>query len=317
MTLLERYQDELRNFPIPGGGGAHPHELKVANIGIIAGLSADQIFQDIRRSIPQGSRRISDREISEAVNKAMQDHNGGTFTPRSRPAPLVQNGAAARQRIIDSAKISDEADLWEASPLRLWEEPKDDPALLLSTLYDSTDLIWIGERHDAGILGDTIRTVLEWINHFKNGGKSGPFIIINSLTGEPSTKKTGEGETYRGDGNISSYRHAMAEFDDLSREDQISFWSAIKLPLVALIDSGGKSVHALIDVQQWAIVETPEQWQSEIKVKLYDQLLTPYGVDSACSNAARLSRLPGHFREEKQAYQRLLWLSPEGRPICQ
>jgi hypothetical protein len=108
----------------------------------------------------------------------------------------------------------------------------------------------------------------------------------------------------------------MAEFDGLCREDQIRFWSAVKLPIVALIDSGGKSIHAWLDVQKLAKVETPEQWQSEIKGRLYDRILTPLGVDSACSNPARLSRLPGYFRSEKQAWQRLLWLSPEGRPVC-
>jgi hypothetical protein len=107
----------------------------------------------------------------------------------------------------------------------------------------------------------------------------------------------------------------MAEFDTLSREDQIRFWSAVKLPIVALIDSGRRSIHAWIDVQKLATVETSDQWETEIKGRLYDRLLTPLGVDGACSNPARLSRLPGHYREEKQAWQRLLWLSPEGRSI--
>ncbi|MEK7689980.1 MAG: hypothetical protein AAB425_03065, partial [Bdellovibrionota bacterium] len=307
----------LRNFPIPGGGGAHPHELKVANIGIIAGLSADQIFQDLRRSIPQGKRRISDGEITDAINKVLSDHNGSTYTPRPRPTPVVQNGKAALQKIIAQRKISDEVDLWELSLIRLMDEPQHDATLALSILYKPTDRLFIGDRAQPGIIGETIRTAAEWIIHFKNGGKTGPHLLINPLTGTPAPTKTGDKATLRGNGNVAAYRYAVAEFDILSREDQISFWSAIKLPLVALIDSGGKSVHALIDVQQWAKVETPEQWQSEIKVKLYDQLLTPYGVDSACSNTARLSRLPGHFREEKQAYQRLIWLSPEGRPICQ
>ena len=147
--------------------------------------------------------------------------------------------------------------------------------------------------------------------------KTAPFIIINPLTGNPTPTKSGDKTTYRGDGNIAAYRYCMAEFDNLSREDQIRFWSAIKLPIVALIDSGNRSIHAWLDVQKWADVATSDQWQAQIKTRLYDQLLTPIGVDSACSNPARLSRLPGHFREEKQAWQRLLWLSKEGRSICQ
>ncbi|MEI7672284.1 MAG: hypothetical protein WCK00_09250, partial [Deltaproteobacteria bacterium] len=220
----------------------------------------------------------------------------------------VNDGKVALQKIINQGKITDEADLWETSPRRLWEEPKDDPGLLLSTLYDPTDLIWIGERHEAGVTGDTIRTAAEWTTHFKNGGKSGPHIIPNPMTGQEGTTKDGK-PSFRSDNTVKTYRFCLVEFDDLPREDQIRFWSAARLPVVCLIDSGGKSIHAWLDVQKRATVTTAEQWQLHIKTNLYDQLLTPLGVDSSCSNASRLSRLPGHYRTEKGNYQRLLWLS--------
>jgi len=71
----------------------------------------------------------------------------------------------------------------------------------------------------------------------------------------------------------------------------------------------------MVAVSKLVRVETLEQWQAQIKTRLYDRILTPLGIDGACSNPARLSRLPGHFRSEKGAWQRLLWLSAEGRPI--
>jgi len=286
-------------------------------VTLICEMTPDRIFSDIRRAVPKGARQISDREITDAINKALADHNGGTFTPRPRLKPAVQDGKAALQKIIDQGKINDSVDLWESSQVRLLGEVKDDAVLLLKTLYAPTDLLWIGERQDAGILGETIRTAGEWIIHFSKGGKAGPHIIPNPLNGTPTIRKTGDGETCRGDGNIRSYRFCIAEFDNLTRESQIRFWSAIRLPLVSLIDSAGKSVHAWIDVQKLASVTTAKQWATEIKGRLYGAIMTPLGVDPACSNPSRLSRLPGHYREEKQAWQRLLWLSPEGRPICQ
>lgn len=316
MSAAARYSEALKSIPSPPNG-CHTAILGVANRGVMAGIDAQQIFDDIRKSIPQGSRRIPDREIQDAINKALVGHQQGTFTPKPRQAPVVSDGKAALQKIIESSDISDEADLWELSPIRLHDEPQHDPVLFLQTLFRADDFVWIGDRHDPGILGDTIRTQQEWLTYFENGGQTKPFIIINPLTGQPAPKESGEGETFRGNRNVAEYRYGLSEFDNLSREDQIRFWTAIKLPIVALIDSGGKSIHAWLDVQKLAEVKTPEQWQTHIKERLYDRILKPLGVDAACANPARLSRLPGHFREEKGKFQRLLWLSPEGRPICQ
>jgi hypothetical protein len=190
-----------------------------------------------------------------------------------------------------------------------------DAILLLETLYRPDDLIWVGERYGEGILGVTIRTVKEWITHFRNGGKTAPHIIPNPMTGQEGTTKDGK-PSFRSDNTVLKYLHCVVEFDDFPRADQIRFWSAARLPAVCLIDSGGKSIHAWLDVQRLAKIETFDQWTTQIKTRLYDRILTPMGVDSSCSNPSRLSRLPGHYRTEKGAYQRLLWLSPEGRPIC-
>jgi hypothetical protein len=311
---LERYKEALKRIP-PPGYGCHPTLLSVANYGVMAGLEGDRIFRDVRDCIPQGSRRVLDREITYAINKAMADHNSGTFTPRPRPAPVVHDGKSTLKKIISQGKFLDESDLFENSPIRLRDLPLTDAILLLETIFDKDALIWIGERYDPGIIGETIRTAAEWIIYFLKGGVTASHIILNPLTGTPAPTKTGDKETFRGDGNIAVYRYCLVEFDDLSKEDQIRFWSAVKLPITALIDSGGKSIHAWLDVQKLAAVETQGQWQSEIKTRLYDRILAPLGVDPACSNPARLSRLPGHFRTEKQAFQKILWMAPTGRPI--
>lgn len=118
-----KYREKLQSIPAPGGGSCHTALLAVANYGILAGLTAERIFSDLRSAIPEGKRRISDHEITDAIRKAMQDHNGGTFTPRPRPEPVVKDGKAVLQKIIGQGKITTEADLWEVSPIRLMEAP--------------------------------------------------------------------------------------------------------------------------------------------------------------------------------------------------
>lgn len=314
MDLILRYREALNNIP-PPGRGCHVSLLSVANRGVLAGLDGEKIFEDIRGHIPPGIRHVSDREIQEAINKALNDHNAGTFTPQQRSAPIVRDGKVALQRIINQGQYTDEADLRETSPMRLPDEPDTNATLFLSTLYQPDDLIWIGDRLQAGIRGETIRTRNEWIAYYRNGGTKSPHIILNPLNGLPAPKKNGDGTTLRGDVNVLSYRYCLIEFDTLSRMDQIRFWSGVEMPIVALVDSGNKSIHAMIDIQKLAKIENAERWQARIKGDLYERLLVPLGVDGACSNPARLSRLPGYYRAEKKTWQRLLWLAPEGRRI--
>ncbi len=118
MNILARYQDVLRNMPSPGNG-FHTAILGISNWGVMAGIPPDAIFQDIRQAVPSGTRRIPDKEIHDAIRKAISDHNGGTFIPRTTPAPIVKDGKAALQRIIDKATIRTEDELLETSPIRL------------------------------------------------------------------------------------------------------------------------------------------------------------------------------------------------------
>jgi len=231
--------------------------------------------------------------------------------------PFVKNGTKVLQHIISQGRYSDEADLWEVSPVRLMDGPEADPALFLEHCYEPTDLLFIGGREEPGIIGKNIRQAAEWIAYFRNGGTTAPHICINPLTGQTAPKKSGDGVTYRGDANVKMFKYCLIEFDGIPRTDQLKFWSGVKMPVSALIDTGGKSIHGLIPVQHIAQVRDGGEWLTHIKANLYDRLLRPIGVDAACSNVARLSRLPGHFREEKRGWQRLLYLAGRyGGLVC-
>jgi len=308
MGMMNRYHDALKQIPQPGSGRCHTNLLGVANLGVMAGLDAEQIFQDIRSHIPEGKRNVPDSEIMEAINKASGE--AGEFTPIPRSVAIIRHGSAAFQKIASEGKCRTEKDLIASSPVNLDRDPGD-PELFkpfFENLFKPEDLLFIGDRLEPGIMDKNIRRASDWLNDLWKGEKAGPYIIPNPLSGLPALKESGDGETYRGNNNISDFRYCVVEFDNIGKEDQIAFWSAVKLPVMALIDSGGKSIHAWLDVQAWAPVKTREQWHMKIKDHLYDRMLIPLGVDGACKNEARLSRLPGYFRTEKGSFQRLLWL---------
>lgn len=309
--MFDRYRGAVSHIP-PSGEGYNLAILGAANLGVMAGVDPETIFSDIRANTKPGKRRIADAEIWRAINRALTDHHRGPFKPRPRPVPVVDDGKEALGRIIEQGKYTTEDELIKSSPVPIPDDPWLHTKIFITTLFMPPDLLFNGDRYQSGVVGDTIKDAIDFLTYLIDGGKTAPFIIINPLTGKPAMKKSGDGETYRGDGNIAKFLHCLVEFDNLSREEQIRFWSAAKLPVIALIDSGNKSIHAWLQVSQLAKVITMDQWDAEIKRRLYDRILAPLGVDAACSNPARLSRLPGHFREEKGTWQRLLWLSPIG-----
>lgn len=299
-------------MPAPAQG-RHTALLGIANLAIMAGKTPDAVHDDLRRVTADNP--MPDSEIRAAVLKAASDHGtGSSYRPTPKPAPLIKDGKAALQRIIDAGPISNDADLWEASPVRLYDTVETDPILLLKTQFAPDDLVFIGDRYEDGVVGQNIRTAAEWIVFFSTGGKAGPFIIVNPFTGKAGLTKDGK-DSYRCDDSISAFKHCLVEFDNLPGVDQIRFWSAAKLPILALIDSGGKSIHAWLDVSKLSNVSNCDQWNREIKTKLYEKILCPLGVDSSCCNPSRLSRLPGHRRAETGKFQRILWLSREGRRV--
>ncbi len=174
-------------------------------------------------------------------------------------------------------------------------------------MYAPEDRLFIGSRHVAG--AEHVQSVSEWIKRFERGTTIPEHIIPNPLTGEPGQTKSGR-PSYRADSCVARFRFAVVEFDAMSREQQIQFWAGVPLPIVALLDSGGKSVHGWIRIE----AATADEWTRRVENKLFD-LLTTVGADAACKNEARLSRMPGHFRTGKERSQRVLYLNPAGGPV--
>ncbi len=91
-----------------------------------------------------------------------------------------------------------------------------------------------------------------------------------------------------GDSGVSAFRHVMLEWDAISDlGQQWAIIQAMHLPAVAVIHSGGKSLHAILRVD----AETKAEYE-EITARLYDYA-SQWKVDQANRNPSRLTRLPG------------------------
>jgi hypothetical protein len=307
MSAQTHYEEKLA-CPVTPGQGCHSWMMSTCNLGALANLSPDEIFMDIRRVV-HPSR--PDKEINETIKEALRSHGDGNHRGFTAPTrrdvkAVIHDGAAVFNKIVSESKLSTERELIIASPVAIPESPRDQQRLFFETVFQSDDFVFCGDRLQSG----NDKTILPACECALNGA-SGPFVIVNPFSGMPAPKKSGDGLTYRGDACVKTFRHCLIEFDDKSIEDQIKFWSVIKLPVRALIHTGNKSIHAWLDLANESIGNL-DAWEKTIKIDLYEKRLKPLGVDMACSNPSRLSRLPGVFRAEKNQWQRLLWLSKEG-----
>ena len=94
------------------------------------------------------------------------------------------------------------------------------------------------------------------------------------------------------DENITAYRYALAESDSLPIEEQYRILRESKLPIAALVESGGKSLHAVFRV------DAKDKFEYASRVRDAYASLNTFGflVDPQNRNPSRLSRMPGVTR---------------------
>ena len=307
-------------MPAPGSGSYHTNLLRVANLGIAAGVPREELFRLIREATPRGSRVVPDTEIRAAVVRAAADikpgqhlrWKSGTFKPAR---PTLDAGKLLRSLLARGEGVTLE-DLSDLSPYVI--EYRSQSSLALEALYEPTDQLFIGDTGDKR----AVRPVHEWLAFFKAWHPSPSLIIPNPLSGLPGLRKDGK-TSYRCDACVAKFKFAVVEFDTVPPalcdpraqdapwpfDEQAAFWAgaiAAGWPVAALIHSGGKSVHGWLAVN----AANAEEWERDVEQKLFRDLLEPLGVDSACKNESRLSRMPGAFRIEKKKWQTLLYLNP-------
>jgi len=92
--------------------------------------------------------------------------------------------------------------------------------------------------------------------------------------------------------NVVKFKHALVESDTLPLDEQERLYRELELPIVAMVSSGGKSVHAIVRID----AHDADEYRDRVNF-LYEYL-DKHGatVDTQNSNPSRLSRMPGVTR---------------------
>ena len=117
--------------------------------------------------------------------------------------------------------------------------------------------------------------------------EAGAYIVINPVDRAGAK-----------DENVTAYRHVLVEADDGELWEQEQKLRNSQLPITCMTYSGGKSIHALVEVN----AENPQEYRQRAE-KIYDFLeKSGLKVDRQNINPSRLSRMPGVMRKGKQQH---------------
>lgn len=111
--------------------------------------------------------------------------------------------------------------------------------------------------------------------------EAGAWIRINPLDGKGAADK-----------NVTAYRYALVEADTMPIEDQKKLLINMRLPIAALVESGGKSVHAIVKIG----ADSEQEYKQRVSFLFGKLAKQNFIVDTANKNPSRLSRLPGAMR---------------------
>lgn len=126
---------------------------------------------------------------------------------------------------------------------------------------------------------------------FRTADRNGIYVTINPMT-----------DAGKADKDVTSYRHALIEFDNLSVNEQWSIICQSRMPCTAVVSSGGKSLHA------WVRVDAQDRREYDDRVRiLYAHFAEHQRPDEKNKNPSRFSRLAGCERGKQR--QELLALT--------
>jgi hypothetical protein len=226
-----------------------------------------ELREAIRTGQPNTQPELSVREQKRLAQARLRCERLRTRAAKSLPTILRQHDWP-----LDKIK--------QASPVRIPEARHEQTQLLLRA-FATEDTVWIGDRKDSGQQCHAVcfKTAAEWLTV---GEIDGPLVCPVSFK---------PGSVSRSNDNVLQRRFLVVESDLLGKDEvgAVFRWlqTAVELPLVAIVDTAGKSLHA------WF------RWQNEDELDDFKLVLPALQCDPKLFTASQPVRLPGGLRDDR------------------
>lgn len=205
---------------------------------------------------------------------------------------------------VTSAEDTQELPISEPA---IWD-PASEIRRYLETLFEMSDIVgyvtevWKDEadggkfKPTTGCYDRTAGQLLQELARY-NGDIASVFGDTNPECGAWIRFNPLSGEGVKND-NVADYRYALVESDKIPVAQQNGIMHDLKLPIAALVFTGGKSLHAIVRIEAGSYKEYRER--VDFLYKICDK--NGLHVDRNCRNPSRLSRMPGVMRSGKKQF---------------
>ena len=172
-------------------------------------------------------------------------------------------------------------------------EPED-KVCIVTTASQDDDGKW---RPYGGNASRTCKQLLDTLARYKETPISDTFGTTNDDSGVWVCFNPMDG-TGRKNSSVTAFRYALVESDEQDIDTQYALLQDLKLPIKMLVHSGGKSLHAIVNI---GAVDY-KQYQERVDYLYTVCRRRGLVVDTQDKNPARLSRMPGFRRGDKWQY---------------
>ena len=297
LDVIERARRYLAKMP-PAITGQHGHDQTFAVACTLVqgfGLSVDAaapLFADYNaRCSPPWSEHDLAHKLADADRAAPPAEGRGHLARANAHRPPMSAPSSASPSIGHSSLDigHSEGDAF-GTFLRACFEPADVLSIAPGALHPESERA-VPEHGGVNTLSRDA-----WLERAASrGGIAGVFTSRHGLFIRINPVRSGADGT---DDDVTTLRHILVESDAIPKAEQERQLRASGLPIAALIDSAGASVHAWVRID----AKTREEYHAR-REKVWSAL-PGFQIDKANKNPSRFSRCPGGLRGE--GVQRLL-----------
>lgn len=299
-------------------GTRHQAKLEIALELLGNGIPQNAVFQTLREKFPNASAGEINGVVNWCAAKNPQPTqyrngtNGVAQTAKLEPAKAID-------RLLGDDRMAMQE--WiDCSPVTIPDDPADHAAALISNLYREGEFLCglakFGQGENKRVFpvgAGYVKTREVWLKRIAEKGMvssdAGCWWRMNPV------KEIGSGKDGAPcDADVTRFQFALVEHDKIEIELQLSLiakFVACGLSLAALIVTGGKSVHA------WVNLDATDADDYAVKIGRLLDITQPLGFDHN-RNPSRLARICGVKRTHGatgEGWQRLLYLNPKAKPF--